>query len=58
MKKLLFVQDVQVVPQKPDRKSEKKHNKRRRKLFKWAFRSIEALWMFVQIVQYLLQIFK
>lgn len=58
MKKKLFVQDVQVAPQKPNKKSVKKWKKLRRKFFKLTFHCIEALWMLTQIVQYLLQIFK
>lgn len=58
MKKMLYVQSVQVAPRKPDKKSEKKRKKLRSKVFKMAFHWIEALWMLLQIVQYLLQIFK
>lgn len=56
MKKMLFVQNVQVTPHKPNRKSEKKRKKLRSKIFKIVFRGIEALWMIVQIVQYICQI--
>lgn len=56
MKKMLFVQNVQVAPQKPNKKSEKKRKKLRGKVFNIVFRGIEALWMLLQIVQYLLQI--
>ena len=38
--------------------SEKKRKKLRSKIFNIVFRGIEALWMLLQIVQYLLQIFK
>ena len=55
---MLFVQNVQVAPQKPNKKSEKKRKKLRSKIFNIVFRGIEALWMLLQIVQYLLQIFK
>lgn len=58
MKKMLFIQNVRVAPQKPKKKSEKKHKRLRRKIFKIIFRGIEALWMLIQIVQYLLQILK
>lgn len=58
MKKMLYVQNVRVAPQKPDKKSEKKRKKLRSKIFKVMFHGIEALWMLLQIVQYLLQIFK
>lgn len=58
MKKMLFVQNVQVAPQKPNKKSSKKRKNLRSKIFKIGFRGIEALWMLLQIVQYLLQIFK
>lgn len=58
MKKMLFVQNVQVAPQKPNKKSEKKRKKLRGRIFNIVFRGIEALWMLLQIVQYLLQIFK
>ena len=58
MKKMLFVQNVQVAPQKPNKKSAKKRKKLRSKFFNFVFRGIEALWMLLQIVQYLLQIFK
>lgn len=58
MKKMLFLQNVQVVPQKPNKKSEKKRKKLRSKIFKMVFHGIEALWMLLQIIQYLLQIFK
>ena len=57
MKKMLFVQIVRMTPQKPNKKSEKKRKKLRRKVFKFLFQGIEALWMLVQIVQYVLQIF-
>ena len=57
MKKMLIVQNVQMTPQKPNKKSEKKRKKLRRKVFKFLFQGIEALWMLVQIVQYVLQIF-
>ena len=57
MKKMLFVQNVRMTPQKPNKKSEKKRKKLRRKVFKCLFQGIEALWMLVQIVQYVLQIF-
>lgn len=55
---MLYVQNAQVAPRKPDKKSEKKRKKLRSKVFKMMFRAIEALWMLLQIVQYLLQIFK
>lgn len=58
MRKMLFVQNVQVAPQKPNKKSEKRRKKLRSKIFNIVFRGIEALWMLLQIVQYLLQIFK
>ena len=58
MKKMLLVQNVRMAPQKPNKKSEKKRKKLRRKVFKFLFQGIEALWMLVQIVQYVLQIFK
>ena len=57
MKKMMFVQNVLMTPQKPKKKSEKKRKKLRRKVFKFLFQGIEALWMLVQIVQYVLQIF-
>ena len=57
MKKMLFVQNVRMTPQKPNKKSEKKRKKLRRKVLKFLFQGIEALWMLVQIVQYVLQIF-
>lgn len=55
---MLFVQNVQVAPQKPNKKSGKKRKKLRSKIFKIMFHGIEALWMLLQIIQYLLQIFK
>lgn len=58
MKNMLFTQNVQVAPRKPKKKSEKKHKSLRRKIFKIIFQGIEALWMLLQIVQYLLQILK
>ncbi|MCM1569865.1 MAG: hypothetical protein NC081_10530 [Roseburia sp.] len=61
MKKMLFMQNVQVAPQKSDKKSERKRRKRKKlrsRIFRWVFRGIEALWMLLQIVQYLWQIFK
>ena len=57
MKKMLFVQNVRMTPHNPNKKSEKKRKKLRRKVFKFLFQGIEALWMLVQIVQYVLQIF-
>ena len=58
MKNMLFIQNVRVAPQKTKKKSERKHKKLRRKIFRIIFHGIEALWMLLQIVQYLLQIFK
>lgn len=58
MKKMLFMQNVQGTPQKLDKKSEKKRKKLRSRIFKFLFQGIEALWMLIQIVQYVLQIFK
>ena len=58
MKKMLYVQNAQVAPRKPDKKSEKKRKKLRSKIFKFLFQGIEAIWMLVQIIQYVLQIFK
>ena len=58
MIKMLFVQNVQVAPQKTNGESEKKRKKLKSTIFKIVFRGIEALWMLLQIVQYLLQIFK
>ena len=58
MKKMLFMQNVQVAPQEPNKKTEKKQRRWRGKFFNLLFRGIEALWMLVQIVQYLLQFFK
>lgn len=58
MKKKLYIQNVQVAPQKPNKKSEKKRKKLRSKIFKMLFQGIEAVWMMVQIIQYLSQIFK
>ena len=57
MKKMLPVQNVQITPQKPNKKSEKKRKKLRSKIFKILFHGIETLWMLVQIIQYVLQIF-
>ncbi len=58
MKKMLFVQNIRMTPQKPNKKSEKRRKKLRSKLFKVLFQGIEALWMLVQIIQYVIQIFK
>ena len=58
MKKMLLVQNVRMTPQKPNKKSEKKRKKLRSKIFKFLFHGIEAIWMLVQIIQYVLQIFK
>lgn len=58
MKNMLFIQNIRVAPRKPKKKSEKKHKRLRKKIFKIIFQGIEALWMLLQIVQYLLQIFK
>ena len=41
-----------------NKKSEKKRKKLRSKIFKFLFQGIEAIWMLVQIIQYVLQIFK
>lgn len=57
MKRMLIMQNVQVVPRKSNKKSDKKRKKLRSKVFKMAFRGLEALWMLVQIVQYIQQIF-
>ena len=58
MKNMLYVQNVHMAPQKPNKKSQKKRKKLRGRIFKMAFQGIEALWMLLQIVQYLLEIFK
>lgn len=58
MKKMLIVQNARMTPQKPNKKSERKCKKLRSKIFKFLFQGIETLWMLVQIIQYLLQIFK
>ena len=58
MKNMLFMQNDRVAPRKPKKKSEKKHKRLSRKIFKIIFQGIEALWMLLQIVQYLLQILK
>lgn len=58
MKKMLFVQNVQKAPRKPKKKSDKKRRDLRGKLFQCLFHGIEALWMLLQIIQYLFQIFK
>lgn len=58
MKKMLLVQNVRMTPQKHNKKSEKKRKKLRSKIFKFLFQGIEAIWMLVQIIQYVLQIFK
>lgn len=58
MKKMLFMQNVRMTPQKPDKKTEKKRKKLRIKIFKFLFQGIEALWMLVEIIQYVLQLFK
>ena len=58
MKKMLFMQNVLVAPQKLDKRAEKKRKQLKRKIFKIVFRGIEALWMLIQIIQYLLHIIK
>ena len=58
MKKMLYVQNAQVAPQKPDKKSVKKSKNLRGKIFKMLFQGIEALWMQMEIIQNLIQIFK
>ena len=58
MKNMLFMQNDRVAPRKPKKKYEKKHKRLRRKIFMIIFQGIEALWMLLQIVQYLLQILK
>ena len=58
MKNILFMQNGRVAARKPKERSEKKHKRLRRKIFKIIFQGIEALWMLLQIVQYLLQILK
>lgn len=58
MKKMLIVQNVRMTSQKPNKKSVKKRKKLRKKIFKILFRGIEALWMLMQIIQYVCQIFK
>ena len=58
MKKMLFVQNVRMTPQTPNKKSEKRRKKLRSKIFKFLFQGIEALWTLVQIIQYVIQIFK
>ena len=58
MKKMLSMQNVQKAPRKPKRKSDKRRKNLRSKLFQWLFHGIESLWMLIQIIQYLFQIFK
>ena len=58
MKKMLLVQNVRMAPQKPNKKSEKKRKKLTRKIFKFLFQGIQPIWMLIQIIQYVLQIFK
>lgn len=58
MKKMLSMQNVQKAPRKPKRKSDKRRKHLRSKLFQWLFHGIESLWMLIQIIQYLFQIFK
>ena len=58
MKKMLSMQNVPKAPRKPKRKSDKRRKNLRSKLFQWLFHGIESLWMLIQIIQYLLQIFK
>ena len=43
MKKMLFVQNVQVAPQKPNKKSEKKRKKLRSKIFNIVFHWIRII---------------
>lgn len=58
MKKMLYVQNVPVAPQTPDKKFGKKRKNLRGKIFKMLFQGIEALWMLMEIIQNLIQIFK
>ena len=58
MKKMLIVQNVRMTSQKPNKKSVKRRKKLRKKIFKILFRGIETLWMLMQIIQYVCQIFK
>ncbi len=58
MKKMLYLQNTQGKSQKCDKKSVKKDKKLRGKVFKLLFQGIEALWMLVQILQYVIEFFK
>ena len=58
MKKLLSIWNAQRKSQKPDKESEKKAMTLRSRIFEVLFRCIEAIWMLMQIIQYVLQIFK
>lgn len=58
MKKLLSIWNAQRKSQKLDKKSEKKAMTLRSRMFEILFRCIEAIWILMQIIQYVLQIFK
>lgn len=58
MKKMLIVQNVRMTSQKPNKKSVKRRKRLRKKIFKILFRGIETLWMLMQIIQCVCQIFK
>lgn len=58
MSKKLFVQDAKFTPQKQNKRSERTSIKLRKNLFKIIFKGVEFIWMLVQIVQYILQIFR
>lgn len=56
-KKMLTIQNGKVTPQKPKKKSGKKITELKKEIFKIAFKGVELLWMLVQILEYIKQIF-
>lgn len=64
-KRKLFIRNYPIVPRKPNKKNltkkqsdkKQKTTKIRRNLFRVAFKGVELLWMIVQIIQYIKQIF-
>lgn len=55
--KKLFIRNYLIVPRKPSKKSDKKTTRIKRNIFWFAFKGVELLWMIVQTIQYIKQIF-
>ena len=55
---MLFMQNIRMTPHKSKKKSKKKRQSLKSKIFNILFKGIEMLWRLLEIIQYILQIFK